>query len=181
MVIRYVISHMSKDGLRYMTYACQGRNTKATRKEAEQDLKDFLTDNTQERLEGIFGTQATGTFEVSAVQCYPNHFDPLGPVIQEAFNPNKKCMSDELKEFLDNVEGELKMKGLHDESSVGSTIKDGMNEALKMLEISGNIQEIAAEQYQGKGMSIGDYQGAIEAQVLIAIQYGIGLGKGEAL
>ena len=52
--------------------------------------------------------------------------------------------------------------------------------SMKVMEISSNIQKLAAEQHEGEGMSNGDYQGAIEAQVMIAIQYGIKKGKEQA-
>lgn len=109
MVIRYVVSHMGKDGIRWMSFACQGRETKATREEAERSLHDLLTANTQERLESIFGLQATGTFEVSAVNCYDSRDgmigDPVGPGIREELNPGQKCTSDELQAIIDSVEG----------------------------------------------------------------------------
>lgn len=103
MVIRYVVSHMGKDGIRWMTFACQGRETKATREEAETDLKNLLENNTQERLESVFGLQATGTFEVSAVSCYDGHHDPVGPGINEELNPGQKCTSDELQAIIDDA------------------------------------------------------------------------------
>lgn len=104
MNIRYVISHMNKDGMRAMTYAQQGRNTQATREKAEQDLKDLLTVNTEDRLMGIFGTQAIGTFEVSAVECWDGHNDPKGCWVKEELNPGQVCLTGELKRIIDEVD-----------------------------------------------------------------------------
>lgn len=72
--IRYVISHIDKDSMRRMTRAYQGRNTHATKKDAQNYLNKFLEANTPERLIEVFGPQCAGTFEVSAVECYiPGH------------------------------------------------------------------------------------------------------------
>lgn len=72
------------------------------------------------------------------------------------------------------------MRGLEDVSPSNEPVSE-KDIAMKMLEISGKIQEIAEEQFIGSGMPNSDYQGAIEAQVLIAIQYGLSLGKGKAI
>ena len=50
-------------------------------------------------------------------------------------------------------------------------------ESRKIMEISNEILEIADDYHTGEGMPRGDYQGAIEAQIMIAIQY----GKSQAL
>ena len=105
MPIRYVISHINKDEMRCMTYACQGRETRGSKEEAQKDLQDFLTNNTEERLAGVFGSQAIGTFEVSAIECYPNHFDPMGPVIRESLNPGQVCVVGDLKKILEQMKG----------------------------------------------------------------------------
>jgi hypothetical protein len=86
MVIRYVLSRIDKDGLRIMVYATQGRHTFETRDKAEILLKAFLTNNTPEQLIEVFGPQAIGTFKVSAIECYPGHFDPIGCYIKEDLN-----------------------------------------------------------------------------------------------
>lgn len=49
----------------------------------------------------------------------------------------------------------------------------------KVMELSGNIIDLANEQHNGEGMPNGDYQGAIEAQIMIAIRYGYETAKGE--
>lgn len=104
MNIRYVISHMDKDGLRAMTDACQGRNTVASIEEARVDLHNFLTNNTPERLVEVFGTQSAGTFEVSAVDCWPGHNDPKGCYISEELNPGQVTMVKWLKDILDDID-----------------------------------------------------------------------------
>jgi len=93
-VIRYVLSRIDKDGLRVMVYAQQGRYTYATKDEAKILLKLFLENNTQERLIEVFGRQAVGTFEVSAIECYPGHFDPIGCYIIKELNPDPKSPCD---------------------------------------------------------------------------------------
>ena len=93
-VIRYVLSRINKDGLRVMVYAQQGRHTYATRDEAQKHLDDFLKNNTQERLIEVFGEQAVGTFEVSAIECYSGHFDPVGCYISKRLNPDPKSPCD---------------------------------------------------------------------------------------
>ena len=108
MNIRYVISHMDKDGLRAMTYACQGRNTRGSIKEAQDDLHNFLTNNTPERLVEVFGTQSAGTFEVSAVECWPGHNDPKGCYIPKELNPGQENVVGWLKEILDAVDKKAK-------------------------------------------------------------------------
>lgn len=103
MTTRYVISYLNKDGCRMIAGACQGRNTKATQKEAKKYLRDFLKNNSEENLISIFGKQAMGTFKVSAVECYPGHNDPKGPYINEELNPGQVCVTGYMKELLSRV------------------------------------------------------------------------------
>lgn len=110
MNLRYVISNIDKDGFRTMTYAQQGRNTKATREEAERELIALLGNNSVERLEGVFGSQSTGTFEVSVIDCYPGHNDPKGCYIDEKLNPGQVCVVGKMKEIMEEVEG-MKLNG----------------------------------------------------------------------
>ena len=72
---------------------------------------------------------------------------------------------------------DMPLGGSMEKPEVVKEVNFGMESARKMIEISSKIEEIAAEQYQGEGMPVGDYQGAIEAQVLIAIQFGMGLER----
>lgn len=80
---RYVVSKIDKDGFRTMIGAVQGRNTYATPEEAQTHLDQLLSANTSERLEEVWGKQVTGTFKVSAVECWPGHNDPKGPYVQK--------------------------------------------------------------------------------------------------
>jgi hypothetical protein len=91
---RYVLSRIDKDGLRVMVYAQQGRHTYATKEEAQVLLDAFLKNNTQERLIEVFGEHTIGTFEVSAIECYPGHFDPIGCYINKELNPDPKSPCD---------------------------------------------------------------------------------------
>jgi hypothetical protein len=104
MVIRYVISFMNKDGMRQIAYPCQGRNTSATKIEAETDLEAFLKNNNPQTLQSIFGKDCLGTFEVSAIECYDGHFDPVGCWISEKLNPGQVCLTGPIKDILDNID-----------------------------------------------------------------------------
>lgn len=64
-VVRYVVTHINKSGVRVLTNAQQGRFTYATTEEAQQ------------RLDGIKPNHVHGdTMEVRPVKCWPVHFDP---------------------------------------------------------------------------------------------------------
>lgn len=105
MVIRYVISFMNSDGMRQMVYPCQGRHTKGSKEEAQELLKNFLDPaiNSEETLKSVFGKDCMGTFEVSAVACYDGHFDPMGCLIKEEYNPGQACVSEKFKQILEEV------------------------------------------------------------------------------
>jgi hypothetical protein len=85
MNIRYVVSHMNEHGVRVTI----GNNTRATREQVEEYLGHFLKNNSEETLISIFGKQSIGTFEVSAVECYPVHHDPVSTYIDEELNPRQ--------------------------------------------------------------------------------------------
>ena len=74
--IRYIITciktHGDLAGMRQMMAAAQGRNTHTTKEEADKALSALLENNTSELLQSV-----GYSFEVSAVKCYPNHFDPI--------------------------------------------------------------------------------------------------------
>lgn len=105
MPLRFVISHINKDGFRSMTYVNRGENTKATREAAEKLLRNFIENNTSEVLSGVYGSQSIGTFEISAIECYPSHFDPIGHYIDEELNPGQVCVVGKMKEIMEEVEG----------------------------------------------------------------------------
>jgi hypothetical protein len=75
-VIRYVVTHIDKNGMRTLCGAAQGRFTQATPEEAQQHLDAMLQNNRIEgdRLAGVYGLP----LEVRPVKCYPRHFDPMG-------------------------------------------------------------------------------------------------------
>lgn len=104
MATRYVISHINRDGMRKMTYNIQGRNTRGSMEETQKDLQDFLTNNTTDNLIQIYGKQSSGTFEVSAIECYDGHFDPKGCWIREELNPGQVCLTGPIKDILDKVD-----------------------------------------------------------------------------
>jgi hypothetical protein len=77
-VTRYVLTYVNADGMRTLTGAAQGRNTFATREEAEQRLKATLDPSTNppSLIHSVWGKNPR--FEVRPVQCYAGHFDPIG-------------------------------------------------------------------------------------------------------
>lgn len=105
MNIRYVISHINRDGMRKMTYAIQGRNTLGSKEEAQKLLQDFLNNNYDALLSECYGSQALGTFEVSAVECYDEHNDPKGCWIQDTLNPGQVCLVGKIKNLIDELKG----------------------------------------------------------------------------
>jgi hypothetical protein len=75
-VIRFVITNPGRDkmeGLRVLTLSGQGRDTFATRKEAEDYMKLLQQPGQIDRVIGI--TRAK-MMRVYAVECWPGHFDP---------------------------------------------------------------------------------------------------------
>lgn len=81
-MILFNLSFIDKNGLRTLVGPAQGRYMKLTREEAEGHLKDFLANNTEERLVSIFGKQAIGTFRVDAFDCW-DHGDPKGIYVDD--------------------------------------------------------------------------------------------------
>jgi hypothetical protein len=75
-VTRYVVTYIGKNGLRTLVGPAQGRNTRATREEAEQDLVALRGHNSRERLTEFFGNP--DLMEVRPVECYDGHHDPMG-------------------------------------------------------------------------------------------------------
>jgi hypothetical protein len=75
-VIRYVVTHIGKDGLRTLCGPAQGRHTNETHEEAQQMLDSMMVNNLVEGdcLARVYGLP----LEVHPVKCYPGHFDPMG-------------------------------------------------------------------------------------------------------
>jgi len=72
-VIRYVITHIGKDGFRVLADAQQGRNTYETREQAEHALAMRMQNNSLDTLNSVYGLP----LEVRTCRCYPKHFDPM--------------------------------------------------------------------------------------------------------
>jgi hypothetical protein len=75
-VIRYVVTHIGKHGMRTLCGPAQGRFTKETAEAAQSLLEDMMKNNRMEGelLAGVYGLP----LEVRPVKCYPGHFDPMG-------------------------------------------------------------------------------------------------------
>ena len=74
-VIRYVITHVNRDGMRTLTFHAQGSYTYDDEAVAKKALDSFMA-NSRERLIDVHGPQSAGTFEVRPVPCYLDHHDP---------------------------------------------------------------------------------------------------------
>ena len=73
-MIRYVVTHINKDGMRTLVGPAQGRNTHETEKEAEVRISLILANNDLDMLKSTYGFP----LEVRPVEVYPGHFDPKG-------------------------------------------------------------------------------------------------------
>lgn len=73
-VIRYVVTHLDRNGMRTLAAAAQGHFTYATRAEAQSHLDAMLANNSDDRLRSVYGFP----LEVRACRCWPVHFDPIG-------------------------------------------------------------------------------------------------------
>lgn len=78
-VSRFVITHVGRDGLRRLTFAQQGRHTHASRKEAE----DMLAACRERGLAYVLTEAELLTARVDAVDCHPDHHDPIGYYVNE--------------------------------------------------------------------------------------------------
>lgn len=76
-VIRFVVTHIDRNGERTLTNARQGRYTFSSREECQKAVVAISKNNPKDKISQIFGEQAVGTFECKPVQCYSalNH-DP---------------------------------------------------------------------------------------------------------
>lgn len=73
-VIRYVVTHINKDGNRVMSHAHQGRNTYETAEQAQAWIEAARKNNSESTMQAVYGDK--DTLEVRAAKCYPVHFDP---------------------------------------------------------------------------------------------------------
>lgn len=81
-VIRYVPTHVGKDGLRTLMTAAQGRHTYATPDEAQAWIDAVWGANTERELATLFGPR--DTWQVRPVECWPGHHDPKGIYFDDA-------------------------------------------------------------------------------------------------
>ncbi len=69
-VERWAVTHIDRDGMRRLSFACQARNTFETEQEAQDSAARLLPANGAQRLLELFGNQALGTFRASRVECW---------------------------------------------------------------------------------------------------------------
>ncbi len=72
-VTRYVVTHVATDGMRTLTFPCQGRYTHSTAAEAQASLDLF---NGPGGLAKVLTPDQLATLAVRAVECYAGHYDP---------------------------------------------------------------------------------------------------------
>lgn len=73
-VIRYVVTHIGRHGMRTLAEPAQGRFTYETAERAQQLLDAIMQNNSQDRLKSLYGLP----LEVRPCKCWPVHFDPMG-------------------------------------------------------------------------------------------------------
>ncbi len=69
-MIKYVITHINKSGMRQLTGPNQGHRFDDTSEKAQARLDTMIRCNSPEQLSSFFGPQSLGTFEVRPVECY---------------------------------------------------------------------------------------------------------------
>ncbi len=78
----FQVTCITKQGLRCLIGAAQGRNMHETREAADTWLAAFLANNSTDRLASIYGAQALDTFRVDPFECY-DHGDPVGIYVEQ--------------------------------------------------------------------------------------------------
>ena len=73
LVLRYVATHINKDGYRTFAHSRQGRCTYETLEEVEKWIDAAMTQNSEHTLAQIYGLP----LEPRACMCWPGHFDPV--------------------------------------------------------------------------------------------------------
>lgn len=73
--IRYVVTHVRRDGLRVLSHAAQGRNTYDTAEDAQAWIDAAKVSNSADTLRSVYGDVAL--MEVRPVACWPRHYDPM--------------------------------------------------------------------------------------------------------
>jgi hypothetical protein len=82
-VIRYVVTHLDKEGRRVLAHPRQGRHTYATPGEAQAWIDAALKNNSESTLRSVFGFP----LEVRPVECFPGHFDPMTMYFDDEVSP----------------------------------------------------------------------------------------------
>lgn len=72
-VVRYVVTHIGRNGLRTLATPAQGRYTYETAEEAQQHVDGMMQHNSLDTLKSLFGLP----LEVRPCRCWPGHFDPV--------------------------------------------------------------------------------------------------------
>jgi len=71
-VIRYVVTHIGRDGMRTLAMPQQGRFTYASAAEAQAWIDAAMEAQSIETMRALYGLP----LEVRACPCWPGHFDP---------------------------------------------------------------------------------------------------------
>ena len=71
-MIRYVITHINKDGRRTLAQAMQGQYTYSTKKEAQHMINAMMKNNSMDTLTSVYRL----LLESRMVDCYEGHHDP---------------------------------------------------------------------------------------------------------
>ncbi len=71
-VMRFVVTHLNKDGDRVLAHPQQGRYTHFTRELAETHIAEVLLNNHEDVVNKHYGLP----LKVRECKCYPGHFDP---------------------------------------------------------------------------------------------------------
>lgn len=74
-VIRYVPTHINKEGYRTLILPQQGRYTFATQEEAQTWIDTMRSSFDKETMEVAYCSP--DTMEVRPCECWPGHFDPM--------------------------------------------------------------------------------------------------------
>jgi hypothetical protein len=77
-VVRFVATHIGRDGMRTITGPTNGRYMQPTPGDAQRIVDLIQRQHSREKLVELFGAQVVDTFAVRAVACWPGHHDPIG-------------------------------------------------------------------------------------------------------
>lgn len=77
--MRYAITY-DAGGTRRLAFAAQGKHTFSRREDAERFLRAMRENNSEERLVSLYGPMGGASLDVTEVECYPHHNDPMRSV-----------------------------------------------------------------------------------------------------